>query len=235
MTGLCVCAVCGYAWKVRMGREPKRCPNPKCRSMRWRGSGDAETATVSRGEPMVAEGVLAAEVDVRDLLQAEDDLEPARPMNWLRQRLIDWLGLTEGDKAVRRECAALHLQGAEAYSRCRNDLESLRVQLEELRIWAARRLDEHETAMSVVQNGVNWTHQVLGSQEDRIHRFVSSLSSEIERVKAPKFPVVEARDIALAAKRETAEMATRVRELEAMIRDLGGREPKYISTQGKGK
>lgn len=33
----CDCAVCGHQWTRRKGEpEPERCPDPKCRSLRWK-------------------------------------------------------------------------------------------------------------------------------------------------------------------------------------------------------
>ncbi len=34
------CARCGHQWLRRAGLpEPRRCPNDRCRTMRWRGAG----------------------------------------------------------------------------------------------------------------------------------------------------------------------------------------------------
>lgn len=36
------CLVCGHMWIVQEGRHPKRCPHPKCRSLRWNKPGVPE-------------------------------------------------------------------------------------------------------------------------------------------------------------------------------------------------
>ena len=39
--GVQTCAVCKWTWTTRRGKStPKRCPNPDCRSTRWRGAAD---------------------------------------------------------------------------------------------------------------------------------------------------------------------------------------------------
>lgn len=71
-----VCGVCGWEWMVRAGELPKRCVNPKCRSVRWR----EETKKRGRGEAVTGpEGERALSQRLREGV-GEPIGRPAEPI-----------------------------------------------------------------------------------------------------------------------------------------------------------